>query len=75
MAPILHGEPPLNQNGGFIFAFPFQSGCVALTCAGIEYACEQISELLQQGVDGLHLYTMNKPVQTKQILKMAGLRE
>jgi len=43
--------------------------------AGIEYACEQIAELLQQGVTGIHLYTMNKPMQTKQILKMAGLRE
>ncbi len=43
--------------------------------AGIEYACEQISELIQQGVAGIHLYTMNKPAQTKQILKMAGLRE
>lgn len=43
--------------------------------AGIEFACEQISDLVQQGVAGIHLYTMNKPVQTKQILKMAGLRE
>jgi methylenetetrahydrofolate reductase (NADPH) len=41
--------------------------------AGIEYACEQIRGLVAQGVAGIHLYTMNKPTQTKQILKMAGL--
>ena len=41
--------------------------------AGIEYACEQIQGLVAQGVDGIHLYTMNKPVQTKQILKLSGL--
>lgn len=43
--------------------------------AGIEFACGQISDLVQQGVAGIHLYTMNKPAQTKQILTMAGLRE
>ena len=41
--------------------------------AGIEYACEQIQGLVLQGVDGIHLYTMNKPAQTKQILQMTGL--
>ncbi|MDO4218434.1 MAG: methylenetetrahydrofolate reductase [NAD(P)H] [Synergistaceae bacterium] len=29
--------------------------------AGIMYATEQISELLSEGVTGIHLYTMNKP--------------
>ena len=33
--------------------------------AGIEYASEQIADLVAHGVDGIHLYTMNKPVQTK----------
>jgi methylenetetrahydrofolate reductase (NADPH) len=41
--------------------------------AGIEYACEQIQGLAAQGVDGIHLYTMNKPAQTKRILQMTGL--
>ena len=42
--------------------------------AGIEYACEQISDLMDHGVAGIHLYTMNKPAQTKTILKQTGLR-
>ncbi|GFH41643.1 methylenetetrahydrofolate reductase [Lactococcus hodotermopsidis] len=29
--------------------------------AGMAYACQQIDELLSQGVDGVHIYTMNKP--------------
>ena len=29
--------------------------------AGIEYACEQLEDLAVNGVDGLHIYTMNKP--------------
>lgn len=42
--------------------------------AGIDYACEQIADLVSQGVDGIHLYTMNKPKQTKTILTQTGLR-
>lgn len=29
--------------------------------AGIEYACEQLRDLAANGVDGLHIYSMNKP--------------
>lgn len=29
--------------------------------AGIAYACEQLVDLAQNGVDGLHVYTMNRP--------------
>ena len=42
--------------------------------AGIEYACEQLVDLVQNRVAGIHLYTMNKPQQTETLLKMAGLR-
>jgi methylenetetrahydrofolate reductase (NADPH) len=42
--------------------------------AGIEYACEQIVELVERGVAGIHLYTMNKPRQTENILRQTGLR-
>ena len=33
----------------------------SLVKAGIEYACNQLIDLKQHGVDGLHVYTMNKP--------------
>ena len=33
----------------------------SLVKAGIEYACNQLVDLKQHGVDGLHVYTMNKP--------------
>jgi len=29
--------------------------------AGIDYAITQILDLIEQGVDGVHLYTMNNP--------------
>ena len=29
--------------------------------AGIEYACAQLTDLAAHGVDGLHVYTMNRP--------------
>ena len=29
--------------------------------AGVEYACEQLVDLAANGVDGLHIYTMNRP--------------
>lgn len=37
--------------------------------AGIDYAIRQCADLLQNGVDGLHIYTMNKPDVAKQIVK------
>ncbi|MDT8900711.1 methylenetetrahydrofolate reductase [NAD(P)H] [Anaeroselena agilis] len=40
--------------------------------AGIEYASEQIVDLLANKVDGIHLYTMNKAKQTKQIMENIG---
>lgn len=33
----------------------------SLSQAGIEYACRQLTDLQEHGVDGLHVYTMNKP--------------
>lgn len=39
----------------------------ALMEAGIDYAINQINELLENDVDGLHLYTMNNPVVAKKI--------
>jgi methylenetetrahydrofolate reductase (NADPH) len=42
--------------------------------AGIEYASSQIRDLVDNDVKGIHLYTMNRPVSTKEILVGAGLR-
>ncbi|WEV74753.1 methylenetetrahydrofolate reductase [NAD(P)H] [Bifidobacterium sp. ESL0798] len=35
--------------------------------AGINYASEQISDLVAHGVDGIHLYTMNRPAIARRI--------
>lgn len=37
--------------------------------AGIDYAIRQCRDLLVNGVDGIHIYTMNKPDVAKQIVK------
>lgn len=40
---------------------------VALRDAGVAYAVDQIVDLLSEGVDGIHLYTMDNPIVTKRI--------
>lgn len=45
----------------------YENDPVALQDAGISYATEQIVDLLSSGVDGIHLYTMNKPELAKKI--------
>ena len=39
----------------------------SLRQAGVEYACEQIAGLAEMGVDGIHLYTMNRPEIAREI--------
>ncbi len=41
----------------------------ALREAGIAYATDQIIDLLSWGVDGIHIYTMNRPKTTRRILE------
>jgi len=40
--------------------------------AGIAYAVDQIIDLLSYGVDGVHIYTMNKPDPTRRIMESIG---
>ncbi|MBQ9384065.1 MAG: methylenetetrahydrofolate reductase [Ruminiclostridium sp.] len=44
----------------------------ALIDAGIAYAADQITDLLANGVDGIHLYTMNNPYIARKITDMVG---
>lgn len=45
----------------------------ALAEAGVAYATEQIVDLLAFGVDGVHIYTMNRPDTTRRIMNNIGL--
>lgn len=47
----------------------FESKPEALRDAGIAYAVEQIVDLLSNGVDGIHLYTMNNPYVAEKITR------
>lgn len=45
----------------------FEHNPLAMRDAGIAYAIDQIVDLIAQGVDGIHLYTMNNPYIAKKI--------
>ena len=44
----------------------------ALVDAGIAYAADQIIDLISNGVEGIHLYTMNNPYVAKKIVDIVG---
>ncbi len=46
-----------------------------LAKAGVDYAIEQISDLAKEGVDGIHLYTMNRVSQVREIVFQSNLRD
>lgn len=46
----------------------YENNPEALKEAGTAYATEQIIDLLSWGIDGIHIYTMNKPDTTKEIM-------
>lgn len=48
--------------------YKYEHNPEALTEAGIAYATEQIIDLLSFGVDGIHLYTMNRPDVARKII-------
>ena len=45
----------------------YEHNSLAMRDAGIAYAVDQIVDLVSQGVDGIHLYTMNNPYIAKRI--------
>ena len=45
----------------------FEDNPEALRDAGIAYAIDQIVDLVTDGVDGIHLYTMNNPYVARKI--------
>ncbi len=45
----------------------YENNPEALRDAGIAYAIDQIVDLISQGVDGIHLYTMNNPYVARRI--------
>ena len=49
----------------------YQDNKEDLEKAGIEYACSQIETLKKEGVDGIHIYTMNKPHIAKALMQAA----
>ena len=38
----------------------YENDPASLRAAGIEYACRQLEDLAAHGVDGCHVYTMNR---------------
>ncbi len=51
----------------------YQGNAEDMRKAGIEYATIQIRDLIDNGADGIHLYTMNRPKSTAEIIKGAGI--
>jgi methylenetetrahydrofolate reductase (NADPH) len=45
----------------------------AVERVGIHYAAQQCSELLDEGVDGIHFYTLNKSHATREIYRSLGM--
>jgi len=41
--------------------------------AGIDYAIKQIQDLIDYGADGVHIYSMNKPKTTREIMEALNL--
>lgn len=48
----------------------YDSDCDALFDAGIEYAAKQIIDLVNNGVEGIHLYAMNNAVVAKKVYEL-----
>lgn len=51
----------------------FENNPAAFYQAGINYAVQQITDLIANGVEGIHLYSMNKPKTAEDIYKNVGI--
>ncbi len=51
------------------FLEKYKDNPTELEKAGLDFAINQINELLSNGVNGIHIYTMNKPHVAKTVLK------
>lgn len=47
----------------------------AVQLAGVQYATDQCRELLSEGVEGIHFYTLNKSQATRQIYEALGMTQ
>ena len=47
----------------------------AVQRVGVHYATEQCRDLLENGVDGIHFYTLNKSQATREIYASLGIRD
>ena len=50
----------------------YENNNEALIDAGIAYAADQIVDLISNGVEGIHLYTMNNPYVARKITEIIG---
>ncbi len=50
----------------------YQDDPVAVEQVGVQWAVEQCNALLDQGVDGLHLYTLNRSDATRRLVEALG---
>ncbi|MCH2138000.1 MAG: methylenetetrahydrofolate reductase [NAD(P)H] [Phycisphaerales bacterium] len=50
----------------------WQDDAAAVEQVGVQWAVEQCNALLDQGVDGLHLYTLNRSDATKRLVEALG---
>jgi len=50
-----------------------KSNAAAVERVGIHYAAEQCAGLLDEGVDGIHFYTLNKSHATREIYDTLGI--
>lgn len=64
---ILSGGASMPSKFTRMFA-KYENNPEALKQAGIAYAVDQITELLSDDIDGIHIYTMNKPEVARNIV-------